>query len=258
MSAPPWDLRLGRWQDALADVEMVDAVITDPPYSERVHAGHDNAVSMSEGAAKYRPAASRRGKRDPGTVRQRRELSYAHWTADDIDDFLASWVPRCRGWLVCLSDSDLCQAWRTAFERHGLTGFHPLPILMRGMSVRLCGDGPSSWAVYANVARPKALAKWGTLPGGYYGAPSHVKPSDRGLAIGGKPLWLMQELLRDYTRPGDLVVDPCAGGATTLLAASIEGRRSIGAECDPVTYAKARKRLEAGYTPTFDFGEATP
>lgn len=31
------DLRLGRYQDVLADVEC-DAVIADPPYSERTHA----------------------------------------------------------------------------------------------------------------------------------------------------------------------------------------------------------------------------
>jgi 23S rRNA G2445 N2-methylase RlmL len=35
----PWDLRLGRWQDVLADVTECDAVITDPPYGERTHSG---------------------------------------------------------------------------------------------------------------------------------------------------------------------------------------------------------------------------
>lgn len=48
---------------------------------------------------------------------------------------------------------------------------------------------------------------------------------------------------------GDLVIDPFAGGGTTLLAAAIEGRRCIGAEFDPETYAKAVRRLSAGYTP---------
>jgi len=31
------DLRLGRYQDALADVPEVDAVIVDAPYSARTH-----------------------------------------------------------------------------------------------------------------------------------------------------------------------------------------------------------------------------
>ena len=33
-------------------------------------------------------------------------------------------------------------------------------------------------------------------------------------------------------------------------AAAIEGRRSVGAEMDPVTYAKAMKRIKAGHTPS--------
>ena len=34
-------------------------------------------------------------------------------------------------------------------------------------------------------------------------------------------------------------------------AAAMEGRRAIGAECDPQTYAKAVRRLSAGWTPQF-------
>jgi site-specific DNA-methyltransferase (adenine-specific) len=74
---------------------------------------------------------------------------------------------------------------------------------------------------------------------------------------GGKPLWLMRAIVRDYTRPGDLVCDPCAGGATTLLAAAMEGRRAVGAEMDPVTFEKASKRLAQGYTPDL-FTAASP
>jgi len=85
--------------------------------------------------------------------------------------------------------------------------------------------------------------RWGTLPGAYQGAP------DRGGHIGGKPLWLMNAIIRDYSRPGDLICDPCAGGGTTLIAAASQGRKAIGAEMDPVTHAKAMRRIEAGYTP---------
>ena len=59
----------------------------------------------------------------------------------------------------------------------------------------------------------------------------------------------MRPIVRDYSRPGDLVCDPCAGGGTTLLAAVIEGRKAIGAELDPATFDLAAKRLRRGYTP---------
>jgi site-specific DNA-methyltransferase (adenine-specific) len=61
----------------------------------------------------------------------------------------------------------------------------------------------------------------------------------------------------DDSRPGDLICDPCAGGGTTLLAAVIEGRRAIGAECDPETFELAVRRLRRGYTPCLNFGGAS-
>lgn len=225
------ELRLGRWQDVLADVGQVDAVIVDPPYSERTHSGHDDGATLVNRGSWARSD----GKLD--RCRPRRDLSYASWNEDDVAEFVESWAPRCRGWFASMSDSELCQAYRRQYERAGLTGFHPLPCVIRGMTVRLAGDGPSSWAIYLNVARPKALAKWGTLPGAYSSGQGEREH------IGGKPLELMRAIIRDYTRPGDLIVDPCAGAGTTLRAAAIEGRRAIGAECDEATYRAAADRL---------------
>jgi 23S rRNA G2445 N2-methylase RlmL len=34
-------LHLGRWQEALAGVDAVDAIITDPPYGAKTHDGHN-------------------------------------------------------------------------------------------------------------------------------------------------------------------------------------------------------------------------
>jgi site-specific DNA-methyltransferase (adenine-specific) len=38
----------------------------------------------------------------------------------------------------------------------------------------------------------------------------------------------MRAIVRDYSRPNDLVVDPFSGGGTTCLSARMEGRRTIG------------------------------
>jgi DNA modification methylase len=87
------------------------------------------------------------------------------------------------------------------------------------------------------------MLKWGSLPPWYESAP------ERSVGVmGGKPLGLMRAIVRDYTRPGDLVVDPFCGGGTTALACAIEGRRCITSEMDPKTFELARKRLEKGYT----------
>lgn len=221
MPRPSIDLRLGDWRTVLADVGEVDAVITDPPYSERTHLGHRAGVGLT-------------GSGGPTT---RNDLSYANWGADDVRAFVATWARRNRGWFVCLSDHSLIPHYEAAFEDVGLTTFQPLPCVITGMSVRLAGDGPSSWAVYANVARPKSLARWGTLPGAYTG------PASDRLIVGGKPLWLMRALVRDYSRAGDLICDPLAGAATTLVAAFEKDRRSVGAEIDPETRASGLRRI---------------
>jgi site-specific DNA-methyltransferase (adenine-specific) len=91
-----------------------------------------------------------------------------------------------------------------------------------------------------NNDKGKRVRSWGALPGAYV-----VTPGDRsGSRMGGKPLDLMQQIVRDYSRPGMLVADPCAGHATTLVAALQAGRRVWGAECDPAAHAAAVARLE--------------
>lgn len=45
-----------------------------------------------------------------------------------------------------------------------------------------------------------------------------------------KPESLMRYLVRTYTNPGDVVLDPCCGSGTTCVAAKQEGRHYIGIE----------------------------
>lgn len=213
------DFRCGRWQDALANVGMVDAVICDPPYSARTHEGALSATGETGVSG------------------------YACWTEEDARAFVGYWTARCRGWLVIASGDRLGPSIRDAAETQGRYVFPLLPVLQH--APRLSGDGPGCYGHLLCVSRPREarFMSWGSLPGWY------EAPREGSLVRGGKPLGLMRAIVRDYSRPGDLVCDPCAGGGTTLLAAAIEGRRAVGAEMDPATFAKAKARLDAGYTP---------
>jgi hypothetical protein len=143
------ELRVGDWRLALVDAGDVDAVITDPPYSARTHAAKTT--------------------RSDGSSADGLTPTYGAWTPDDVHEFVKHWSPRCRGWMVALTDSELLAAWRDAYRSAGRYAFAPVPIVIKGMSVRISGDGPSSWCIYAMVARPRELSKWGTLPGAYVG-----------------------------------------------------------------------------------------
>lgn len=221
------DIRLGRWQDVLTDFGGVlecDVQIADPPYGSRTH---ENSTSTR-----------RDGKSGKGL-----SPSYPPWTPADVRDYVHAWSPAVRGWMVNLTSHDLIPAWEAAFEEVDRFCFAPIPCVMRGMSVRLQGDGPSSWTSFAMVARRRTrdAQRWRTLPGAYVGAAGDEAAEGRG-----KPLWLMSALVRDYSNPGDLVIDPLAGWGSTLIAAESLGRRAIGADMVEAAVIEARRRAARG------------
>lgn len=48
-----------------------------------------------------------------------------------------------------------------------------------------------------------------------------------------KPLAMIADLIRDATKPGDLVLDPFGGSGTTMLAAEATGRKAVLIEIEP-------------------------
>lgn len=66
-----------------------------------------------------------------------------------------------------------------------------------------------------------------------------------------KPIALVADFIVDRSNRGDLVMDPCLGSATSLIAAHRTGRRGAGIELDPLYVDTALARLAAisGLTP---------
>lgn len=57
------------------------------------------------------------------------------------------------------------------------------------------------------------------------------------------PIAFADEVVRQYTVPGDTVLDPFAGRGTSIFSAAAQGRRSIGIEINPVGWVYARAKL---------------
>ncbi len=212
--------------EILPTLGKVDAVITDPPYSERTHSGHDASVNGNIGQGKDTAA--------------REMLGYKAMSVADVDRLAPLLTAICGGWIVWMCDHILVPSIHGALENAGRYVFAPLPFYAPGSRVRLSGDGPSSWTIWIMVARTKAQAAWGTLPGGYV-LPAGCREREH---MGGKPIWLMEQIVSDYSRRGDLICDPFMGSGTTGVAALQQGRRFIGIEINEQYFLSACKRIE--------------
>lgn len=209
---------LTQWHD-----EGVDLLASDTPYSRKTHEGH-NAAQGNDGA-------------------DRHQLEYASWGESEVKAFVSFWRPQVRGWWCILTDHVLMGAWEAALEEAALYPFAGIPCLIPGMTVRQAGDGHSREAVMMVAARPRSRSfvdeQCRTLRG-YYGPFGRDRWST---CHGSKPVALMRRIIVDHSRPGDVVCDPCAGGGTTLYAAALENRPSVGSEIDSKTHRKAERAL---------------
>lgn len=220
-----------------------DLLCVDAPYSETTHAGHrggkitaDRAAGFAGGPVPqkgHRAAVARYAAKVSAGLKERSDLDYAAWSPDDVRGFVELWSPLVSGWHATITDDILAPTWRDAFAARDLYTFAPLPWVEIGSRVRMTGDGPSCWTCWVVVARPKTrpFSAWGTLPGAYV-APAENAQNRPERITGGKSLQLMCRLISDYSRRGQLVVDPCLGGGTTAIAARMTGRRCIGVERD--------------------------
>jgi site-specific DNA-methyltransferase (adenine-specific) len=88
------------------------------------------------------------------------------------------------------------------------------------------GDPPRSWCVAAGYDDDGEAARWGSHP-------NH------------KPFSVLEALLRGWTRPGELVLDPFAGSGSIAAAALRLGRRAACLEIDPDWARRVSERLAA-------------
>jgi len=58
-----------------------------------------------------------------------------------------------------------------------------------------------------------------------------------------KPVKTLQRLIEIFTDPGDVVIDPCAGSGSTLLAAIMSNRQAYGFEIKKNFYKDAREKV---------------
>lgn len=226
-------LRLGRWQDVLGDVTECAAVIADIPYSDRTINGYRTTTGSN-----------------PGKKSPKYGIQYKPLDPEDVAQFWTWGQATASHWCVVFCDHVQWYMMEDLAPSSTYT-FAPIPCVRSGAPPRFMGDGPTSATDWLMVSRPRGSQfreHPRSRPGFYVTTAPHHDTRQRGIVVGAKELGLMRRIVKDYSEPNDLICDPFCGSATTLLAAAMEGRRAIGAEMDPATYALAVKRLSKGYT----------
>lgn len=214
-----------------------DHAILDPPFSARTHAGQQHGRRSGPDGDDTNPDwTSEAG------------LGYEHLTEPDVVRLCHLLHAAADGWIVAMTDHVLFPTWERALKDLGRYVFAPVPVVIPGMNVRLAGDGPSNWTIWLVVARPRGL-KDGTKPGAYLRPIVDARTTGR--VKGSKPYGLMDQIVRDYSRLGDVICDPFLGSGTTGVAAVRNHREFIGFETNPATFALAAERLRTAKPPLF-------
>lgn len=238
LAARAYVVRHSAIEDVATEEAIFDHTITDPPYAPRTQNNTRRGRNRDDGISDAMPLGF-----NPAT-----EIKRARW---------AAWIARVtRRWAAVFSDHESSMDWAEHLERAGMiyvrcaiwvrTGDRELDAVSGkptpSGAPQFTGDRPAAGHEVIVLAHARdARMRWnGGGRQGVYVAPI-VPGSDR-LHSTEKPLSLMLDIVRDFARPGETVIDPFCGSGTTLVAAKQLGVACAGIELDPKFASLAARR----------------
>jgi site-specific DNA-methyltransferase (adenine-specific) len=213
----------------MPEIGQVDHVITDPPYSDEVHAKPWQSKALNDAG-------------DPRCGSAHAGLGFAALTADQRA--LVAIHP-CARWRLVFADLEGIDAWRKAFGAAAVDNVRVCIWDKIDSAPQFTGDRPAAGAEAIVCAHSPGRKRWNG------GGRRNVFRSAVNAERGGKPhpstkpLGLMLDLVELFTGPGDLVLDPFCGSGTTGIACVRIGRRFIGIERKPEWAELSRERIRA-------------
>jgi site-specific DNA-methyltransferase (adenine-specific) len=214
-------------RDVLPTLEMVDHVITDPPYEAEAH------------------TAMRRTAR---SIRERTNdvVDFAAMDDETREAVAELCVAKCSGWALFFCQVEASAAWKTAMLQAGAKYKRTMVWVKPDSSPQFNGQGPAQG--YECISASwcgSGASEWSA--GGKRGVYEFLCNVGR---FGGhpteKPQRLMESLIGDFTKPTQTILDPFAGSGTTLVAAKRLGRKAIGIEINEQYAEVAARRLSQG------------
>jgi site-specific DNA-methyltransferase (adenine-specific) len=187
--------------------ESVDLVLTDPPYGVRYRDRHGRTIANDDDLSPVLGAFA-----DLYRVLKPDSLCVCFYGWNRVDEFFAAWTA---------------------------AGFYPVGHVVWHKSYAssrrfLQARHEQAYLLAKGRPRPPPEPVPDVQPWEYSGNRSH--PTEKAVGI-------LKPLIRSFTRPGHLVLDPFSGSGSTAVAAALAGRRYLGIELEERYCAVARARL---------------
>lgn len=206
--------------------KLYDVIITDPPYSEHVQANSPRGDSANVATAPV-------------------DMKFSHMTREQAVLAAREFARIAKRWTIIFCDAELVHVWKMAIEAAGLEYIRTGAWVKKGATPQFSGDRPAAGFDSIVIAHPPGKKQWnGGGRHAIWTGPTAHGAGDDVQHVTQKPLWLMESLIRDFTNPGELILDPYGGVATTGVAAIRNGRLFGGFEIDPHYHAIGEHRLK--------------
>lgn len=224
--------------------DSVASVIADTPYSEHVHSKSRAGARVLHGGPSS--VTSR------ANISRKADLGFDALTPDLRAACAVEFARVARRWTLAFSDVESVHLWERDLVAAGLDHVRVGAWVKLGGTPQFTGDRPGVGFEAIEIAHRTGRKRWNG--GGHPGLWSHPIVHDRGAKTANseprtnetqKPLALLVELVGLFSDPGDLILDPTCGSATTGAASIRLKRRYIGCETRPEQVADARARLAA-------------
>jgi len=223
--SPSWTLHEGDCLAGLSNLPdgSADVVITDPPYEAEAHT-NQRLVARAGGRLEVEPITF-----PPITEEQRAESA-------------RQMARLARRWILVFCQVEAAMKWRAALEAGGAVYKRTCQWVKPDGKPQYSGDRPGIGYESIVACHAPGRSRWNG--GGSHGVFIVNKGGDpRTGHQTQKPLALMELLVRLFSDPGELILDPFVGSGTTGVAAIRLGRRFSGWEMNPDYVEVARRRL---------------
>lgn len=204
----------GDCESVLGCIDMVDCVITDPPYGERTNVGARNCL----------------GNESP--------ITYAAMNVEKVCNLIPRWISICKRWVIVWYDIEsIGKMADSAPNEYIRAGFWRKP----DATPQFTGDRPAMAGEACAIFHRIGKKRWNG--GGHAAYWEAYTERERLGHPTPKPLTLLTKLVTQFSDEGETILDPFMGSGTTLRAAKDLGRKAIGIEIEERYCEIAAKRL---------------